>query len=84
MHLSKSEKKIFTPKEQQKLKRQSPISLNAFLSILILFIGLVGLCYYLKIQEVTLTVPTPVVVFCVAGMGLSALYIIFKEVRSSK
>ena len=81
MSISKSEKKIFNLKEQKKLKSKAPISLNAFLAILILFMGLLGLCYYLKVQHVTWTVPTPVIVFCVAGLGLSALYIMFKEVR---
>lgn len=64
-------------------KNKKPINFNLYLALSALFLGVVGLCTFIKMQEfsVTITFPPLVVAFVVAVLGLSALYVIFQEVR---
>lgn len=70
-------------RDKKMKKRAKEFNLPLYLALLSLFLGVIGLCSFIKLQDfsVTITFPPMLVAFVVAVVGLSALYVVFKSTK---
>jgi hypothetical protein len=70
-------------KINQRDKKITPVNYTLWAAMLVLFLGLVGLAQFTKMQgfTITFTIPTLLIVMVEMVIGLGAFGIIIKEVR---